>query len=241
MKAMIFAAGLGTRLVPFTQTMPKAMVPVAGKPMIQWTIEKLIQSGFDEIIINVHHFAGQIIEFVRKKNSFGIRIEFSDETDALLETGGGLLKASWFFDDNQPFLVHNVDVVSDIDTAEMFGHHAENNAIATLAVSRRKTSRYFLFDTSLRLRGWKNINTGEEKIPYPVKEALLPMAFGGIHVISPEIFPLITEKGRFSINDVYLRLSGHYPIRAYQHDTEAWFDMGKPADLAAAGRYLEQL
>jgi len=237
---MIFAAGLGTRLVPFTQTMPKAMVPVAGKPMIQWTIERLIESGFDEIIINVHHFAGQIIGFVRENNSFGIHIEFSDETVELLETGGGLSKASWFFDDGRPFLVHNVDVVSNIDLGEMFRHHLGSSALATLAVSRRETSRYFLFDGSLRLRGWKNIKTGEEKIPYPVNETLRPLAFGGIHVISPEIFPLISEKGRFSINDVYLRLSGEYPIGAYLTDAKAWFDMGKPADLAAAGQYLEQ-
>lgn len=240
MKAMIFAAGLGTRLTPFTETMPKALVPVAGKPMLQWLIEKLAAGGFNEIIINVHHFAGQVIDYVKANNSFGLRIMFSDETGQLLETGGGLLKAAWFFDDNEPFLVHNVDVISDIDPRKMISYHTSQQALATLAVSSRKTSRYFLFDDALGLRGWKNVKTGEEKISAPLQnQQLQPLAFGGIHVISPELFHLITESGRFSIVDVYLRLCGRYPVKAYLSDNKYWFDMGKPQDLLEAAKYLE--
>ncbi len=239
MKAMIFAAGLGTRLAPYTETMPKALVPVAGKPMLQWQIEKLTAFGFNEIIINVHHFAGQVIDFVKANNSFGQQILFSDETGQLLETGGGLLKAAWFFDDNKPFLVHNVDVISDIDLRQMIRYHIGQNALATLAVSARETSRYFLFDNTLQLRGWKNVKTGEEKIPLPDQKPLQPLAFGGIHVISPEFFQLITENGRFPIVDVYLRLCSHYPVKAYLSENKYWFDMGKPQDLIDAARYLE--
>lgn len=236
---MIFAAGLGTRLAPLTDIMPKALVPVAKKPMLQWLIEKLTACGFNEIIINVHHFAGQVIDFIRSNNSFGLHIEFSDESGRLLETGGGLLKASWFFDDNQPFLIHNVDVISDIDLVKMINYHIDNKSIATLAVSRRETSRYFLFDENMLLRGWKNIKTGEEKIPGKPAMHMEPLAFGGIHVVSPEIFPLITETGKFSINDVYLRLCSLYPVKAYLGENNYWFDMGKPRDLSEAAKYLE--
>lgn len=239
MKAMIFAAGLGTRLTPFTETMPKALVPVAGKPMLQWLIEKLAAGGFNEIIINVHHFAGQVIDFVKANNSFGLRILFSDETGQLLETGGGLLKAAWFFDDNRPFLVHNVDVISDIDLRKMISYHTGQGALATLSVSKRETSRYFLFDDALQLRGWKNVKTGEEKIPVLVQKPLQPLAFGGIHVISPQLFQLVTESGRFPIVDVYLRLCSRYPVKAYLSDNKYWFDMGKPQDLTEASKYLE--
>jgi NDP-sugar pyrophosphorylase family protein len=240
MKAMILAAGLGTRLVPFTQTMPKALVPVAGKPMIQWLIERLIYFNIKEIIVNVHHFADQVIGFIKANNSFGIRIEFSDETSQLLETGGGLLKASWFFDDGQQFIVHNVDIVSDIDLQKMQQYHIGAKAIATLAVSKRETSRFFLFDGSLQLRGWKNLKTGEKKIPGKVMGTLQPLAFGGIHIIDPQLFPLITETGKFSINDVYLRLCSSYPIVAYDQNDAAWFDIGKPNDLLKAEKFLHK-
>ena len=236
---MIFAAGLGTRLAPLTDTLPKALVPLAGKPMLQWLIEKLAANGFDEIIINVHHFAGQVIGFVRLNNSFGLHIEFSDETGQLLETGGGLLKASWFFNDNQPFLVHNVDIISDINLGKMISYHIDNKSIATLAVSRRATSRYFLFDENMLLRGWKNMKTGEEKIPVKPATNLEPLAFSGVHVVNPEIFSLITETGRFSINDVYLRLCSLYPVKAYLGENNYWFDLGKPQDLSEAAKYLE--
>src|SRR5690606_32019928 len=154
MKAMIFAAGMGTRLKPLTDTIPKALVPVGGKPLLQHIIEKLKRFGFNEIIINIHHFGQQIIDFVQENNSFDIRIEFSDEREQLLDTGGGIKKAAWFFDDNKPFLVHNVDILSNIDLQELYHFHLKNNTIATLLCSIRQTSRYLLFDTDNHLRGW---------------------------------------------------------------------------------------
>ncbi|MDD3541727.1 MAG: sugar phosphate nucleotidyltransferase, partial [Petrimonas sp.] len=166
MKAMIFAAGLGTRLKPLTDTMPKALVPVAGKPLLWHTIQKLKAAGFDEIIINVHHFAGQIRQYIQDNNRFGIRIEFSDETQALLDTGGGIKKASWFFDDEKPFLIHNVDILSDIDLQNLYHFHTNSNSVATLVVSERKTSRYLLFDKNNHLAGWINEKSGETKSPF---------------------------------------------------------------------------
>ncbi|HOW31623.1 MAG TPA: nucleotidyltransferase family protein [Bacteroidales bacterium] len=240
MKAMIFAAGLGTRLAPFTQTIPKAMVPVAGKPMIEWVIRKLIAAGFNEIIINVHHFADQVIDFVTSKHHFGIRIEFSNETGQLLETGGGLLKASWFFDDNRPFLVHNVDVISDIDLSKLTTYHTHSKALATLVVSNRETSRYFLFSNNMLLRGWKNVKTGEQIIAAGTHDAIQPWAFNGIHMINTEVFALMTETGRFPINDVYLRLCNSHQIKGFPHNGNVWFDLGKTNDLQKASEYIEQ-
>ena len=151
MKAMIFAAGLGTRLKPLTDTMPKALVPIAGKPLLEHIITKLIAAGFDEIIVNVHHFADQIVDFLKSKNNFGIRIEISDETDLLLETGGGIKHASAFFDDGKPFLVHNVDILSNLDLSDFYQTSLKNNGLATLLVSERNSSRYFLFDDNAKL------------------------------------------------------------------------------------------
>ncbi|MDR2853752.1 MAG: NTP transferase domain-containing protein, partial [Prevotellaceae bacterium] len=156
-KALIFAAGLGTRLQPFTNTMPKALVPIGGKPLLEHIILKLKHSGFDEIIINIHHFGEQIIDFLQNKNHFGIRIEISDERDILLNTGGGIRKTQWFFNDNAPFLVHNVDILSNIDLRNLYDNHLKNSALATLAVSERATQRYFLFDTQNTLHGWTNV------------------------------------------------------------------------------------
>ena len=152
MKAMIFAAGLGTRLRPLTDTLPKALVPISGKPLLQHTIEKLKRAGFDEIIINIHHFGQQIIDFVAENQSFGIRIEFSDERDKLLDTGGGIKKAAWFFNDGEPFLVHNVDILSNIDLRELLAFQKGSSSVATLVCSKRQTSRYLLFEGSGHLR-----------------------------------------------------------------------------------------
>lgn len=173
MKAMVFAAGMGTRLRPLTDSMPKALVPVAGKPLLQHTIEKLKASGFNEIIINVHHFADRVIDFVRANDDFGIRIEFSDESEKLLDTGGGIKLASWFFDDGQPFLIHNVDILSNIDLTKLVKHYRDSNSVATLVCSERETSRYLLFDGSNRLQAWVNEKTGEVKSPVAHREISL--------------------------------------------------------------------
>ena len=163
MKAMIFAAGLGTRLRPLTDIMPKALVPVAGKPMLERVILRLKKAGFDDITINIHHFGGQIVEFLHANNSFGLNIHISDERDMLLDTGGGVKKACPFLDGNEPFLVHNADILTDIDLTTFYRHHQDSNAEATLLVSERKTSRYLLFDDSYNLHGWINKSTQEIK------------------------------------------------------------------------------
>ncbi len=193
---MIFAAGLGTRLKPFTDTMPKALVPLAGIPLLEHIILKLKCSGFDEIIVNVHHFAEQIIRFLEEKNNFGIRIKISDERNQLLETGGGIKQAACFFDDGKPFLVHNVDIFSDIDLNQIYQHHVQQNNVATLLVSHRKTSRYLLFNDKNKLKGWINTQTGEVKPPNENinPNALKKLAFSGIHVLSPAVFELMKER-----------------------------------------------
>lgn len=237
MKAMIFAAGKGTRLKPLTDNTPKALVKVNGISMLELIIGKLISIGVDEIIINVHYLADQIIDFLHSKNNFGIRIEISDESDELLDTGGGLKKASWFFDDPEPFILHNVDIISDIDLIEMVNFHKKKNAIATLAIRNRKSSRYFLFDTKNELCGWENIKTTEKTISK--KSTLLSQfAFSGIHIIDPIIFNFLNQKGKFSIVDSYLKLSRNKIIKGFDHTSDYWFDIGNTKKLEIADNYL---
>ncbi len=240
-KALIFAAGLGTRLKPLTDSMPKAMVPVGGKPLLWHTIHKLKSVGFGEIIINVHHFAEQIIDYVQANNSFGIRIEFSDEREKLLDTGGGIKKASWFFDDDKPFLIHNVDILSNIDLRNLYKIHTKSNSIATLVVSRRETSRYFLFDENNRLEGWINEKTGEIKSPVarlnPINYRKL--AFSGIHVVDPAIFHYMTDfPEKFSIVDFYLSLCNKENITGFEPENLSMIDVGKLESLDDADRFL---
>jgi NDP-sugar pyrophosphorylase family protein len=241
MKAMIFAAGLGTRLKPLTDTMPKAMVPIDGKPLIQHIIEKLKTARFNEIIINVHHFADQIIDFVRTNNDFGIRIEFSDERNQLLDTGGGIKKASWFFNDNQPFLIHNVDILSNVNLAELYASHQKSDAMATLLASNRETFRYLLFNDQNRLCGWINKQSGETKSPFssfnPAKYREL--AFSGIHVLSPAVFSSMNGfSDRFSIIDFYLLMCDKVDIRSYTPGDLLLLDVGKIDSLDEAKRMI---
>ncbi len=238
---MIFAAGLGTRLKPHTETLPKALVPVAGIPMLEILIKHLHKNGINDMIINVHHFAEQVISFLKKNNNFGANISISDESDLLLDTGGGLKKTSWFFDDKKPFLVQNVDVISDINYKEMLKAHLDSGSFATIAVSNRKTSRYFLFDDRMRLCGWENTSTGEIKIVSHVTQNLNRFAFSGIHIINPEIFTLISQKGKFSIVDTYLELASTLKISGFAHNPENWVDMGKPDELLKAEKVLERI
>lgn len=241
MKAMIFAAGLGTRLKPLTDTIPKALVPVAGKPLLQHTIEKLKAAGFDEIIINLHHFPDQIINFVETNNRFGIRIEFSDEREKLLDTGGAIKKASWFFDDGQPFLIHNVDILSNIDLRELLARHRENGSAATLVCSERQTSRYLLFDESDHLKGWINEKTGAVKSPIPdfTPSGYQKLAFSGIHVLQPTLFQHMKDMpDKFSIIDFYLEFSHRVAITSYAPAGLQTIDAGKPEALPGAERFL---
>lgn len=222
MKAMILAAGLGTRLRPLTDTRPKALVELAGRTLLEITLERLRTFGIHEVIINVHHLADMIVEYLKVNGNFGMRIEISRE-EVLLDTGGGLKKASWFFrDDAEPFVLHNVDVISTIDLHRMAQFHKENHALATLAVQDRPTSRPLVFDEHLQLRG---------RGP--------GFAFSGIHVISPSLLSILTEEGAFSIIHSYLRLaSDGQKILGFRADEYYWRDLGKPDDLIRAAKEL---
>ena len=238
MNALIFAAGLGTRLKPLTDTMPKAMVPVNGKPLVQILIEKLKGIGVTEIVINVHHFAQQIIDFVEANDHFGIDIKFSDETDMLLETGGGLKKAARLFSNDQPILVHNVDILSNADLLSLY-----NNAhTTTLLVSQRQTQRYLLLDDTNRLIGWTNIATGEYKSPYSdIKERpARGLAFSGIQVFHPSLLPLMDSwEGKFSIIDFYLSICDKVDIRCCLDPQLQLLDVGKLDTIAKAEAFLQ--
>ena len=242
MKAFIFAAGLGTRLKPLTDTMPKALVPVAGKPLLEHLILKMKHSGFDDIVINVHHFAEQIIDFLAQKQNFGVRIRISDERQQLLDTGGGIKHAAPLFYTDEPILVHNVDIFSDVDLAWFYRQHSPE-ALATLLVSERQSSRYLLFDEQLRMRGWTNVQTHEVKTPYNdlQVEACRHLAFAGIHVVSPDIFDLMAGwSGAFSIIDFYLAVDKQAKIvGVLQHDLHL-LDVGKADVLYQAERFLAE-
>jgi NDP-sugar pyrophosphorylase family protein len=234
-KALLFAAGLGTRLKEHTQDKPKALVSLAGKPLLQHAIEYLKNNGISDITINVFHFADQVISFLEDNDSFGLNIHISDERDQLLETGGGLKKASTFLTGNEPILIYNVDVISNLDLNVLLNYHLKQNSLATLVVRKRETSRYLMFDQNMLLAGWKNFSTGETVISRADSfENAQPMAFCGIHIIEPELLKLITEEGRFPIMDLYLRLAKDHPIKAYVDTSSIWLDLGKPEQLQAA-------
>ena len=241
MKAMILAAGLGTRLRPLTNDRPKALVEVSGRTLLEITLARLRAFGIREVIVNVHHFADSVIEYLKAHDNFGMRIKVSRE-DVLLDTGGGLKKAAWFFleDADEPFLLHNVDVISTIDFMRMVQGHKANRALATLAVHERESSRQLLFDEHQQLCGRR---AGRDKKPEIARPAshLDPLAFSGIHVISPRLFPLMKEEGIFSIIDSYLRLAASgEKIAAFCADEYYWRDLGKPADLQQAAQDLER-
>lgn len=227
-KAMILAAGLGTRLYPLTKDKPKALVEYQGKTLLQIVIEYLKLYGFNNIIINVHHFAEMIIEYLELNNNFGVEITISDETKELLETGGGLKKASWFFDSG-PFLVHNVDVISDINLSLLYRYHINNDELATLAVNERESSRPLLMSKDYILSGWKDKIKGEEILIYN-EPGLTEVGFSGIYVLNPNIFNLITEEGKFSIIPPLIRIAASHRIGLYLHKGK-WSDMGKINDL----------
>jgi NDP-sugar pyrophosphorylase family protein len=238
MKAMIFAAGIGTRLRPLTDNCPKALIPVGGHPMLKIVIEQLKHYGFDEIILNVHYLGEQIKDFLRKQNNFGIRIEISDETNEILETGGGLWKAREFFDDGKPFLVCNADVFTNIDLQKFYKQHNENNSIATLAVRKRYSSRFLLFDDRDILCGWKNVKTDEVKLPRIPRKQTHQFAFSGYHIISPEIFKTNNREGQFSMVDWYLDICNDHMIKAFHHDDDVWIDIGSAEELAKANEIM---
>lgn len=237
MKAIIFAAGLGTRLRPLTDLCPKALVVLNGKPLLWHSIQFLKKSGINEVVVNVHHFADQIIDYLDKEN-FGITIHISAESEELLDTGGGLLKARNFLDGSKPFVACNVDVISSIDLNNAIVYHNQHNPLATLVVRKRETSRYFMFDKEMSLSGWKNMETGENRISNTAFEHSIPFAFSGIQIIAPEIFNHITEHGKFSITPLYLRLAEKHKIIGYCDSSDFWLDLGKPGQISIAEEFL---
>lgn len=237
---MIFAAGIGSRLKPYTLHQPKALVEVGGKPLLQWTIEKLKNAGIDSITINIHHFGGQIIDFLEENKNFGVEINISDERDLLLDTGGGLKKAGHFLAGEEPFLLHNVDILSTIDLQQLLHFHQENKPLATLAVKERTGSRFLLVNSKNELCGWENINTGET-IMARKGGSFRRTAFSGIHIVSPEIFNLIEEEGVFSITQLYLRLAGENILLGYDHSSDYWNDLGKPKNLLKAEEAIKTI
>ena len=240
MKAMIFAAGLGTRLKPLTDTMPKALVPVCGQPLLYHVLTKLVSAGYDDIIVNVHHFPDQIIDYLCI-NDFGAKITISDERDFLRETGGGIKHVRPLL--TEPFLVHNVDIISNLDL-KWLREQQQEDAVATVVVSERETQRYLLFDDDNRLKGWTNVKTGEVRSPFgdidPAQYRKL--AFAGIHLMSPAIFDAFDKLGfgdRFSIMDFYIRACADYPVYAAVPPDFKMVDVGKKETLSEAERVCE--
>ena len=243
-QAMIFAAGLGTRLKPLTDTMPKALVPVASQPLLWHVVQKLKAAGFERIVVNVHHFAQQIIDYLQANNNFGLDVRISDETDGLLETGGGIKKALPLFDASSPVLIHNVDILSNVDLQALYAFAEQSATDALLLVSRRKTKRYLLFDDEYLLDGWTNIETGEVRSPYPSLDPteLKQLAFSGIHVLSPRVFPLFDEMpSRFGIIDFYLKYCHQCAFLGYEKKDLRLMDVGKLGTLSEAEAFLQDV
>ncbi len=248
MQAMIFAAGLGTRLKPLTDRIPKALVSVGGEPLIKRVILQLKDAGFTRIVVNVHHFSNQIIDYLQENDHFGMDIRVSDETEKLLETGGGIKKAWPLFDPSAPILIHNVDILSNVDLQKFYQMESKDLATQPLAarllVSSRTTKRYLLFDDAMRLVGWTNIETGEVKSPYehldPKKYKMY--AFSGIHMVAPELFPLMDEEPeKFPIMDFYLRHCDKVSIEGYVKNDLRLMDVGKQETLREAENFLKEL
>lgn len=233
MKAMILAAGFGTRLKAWTDKHPKALAKVNGKSLLQRNVLYLQQFGIYEIVVNVHHYAEQLYQEIQQQEGWGSLIQISDETDAILETGGGLQRAEHFFYNEPNFVLMNADVLTDLPLDKMLAAHIENKPLATLATTNRKTSRVLLFDENNQLFGWKNLVTGETKISRDVA-LIQPRAFSGIHVLSNKIFNQITRKGKFSIIDLYLELAKTQAIQAFDHSNGKFKDVGTPQSLLEA-------
>lgn len=245
MQAMIFAAGLGTRLKPLTDTMPKALVKVGGKPLIEHVILNLKAAGAEKIVINVHHFAGQIVDFLTSNNNFGIDIRISDESSMLLETGGGIKRAAPLFSSDKPILIHNVDILSNVDLRKFYESNLDNDA--TLLVSGRVTKRYLLFDDKMSLKGWTNTSTGEVKMKngaalFDNGSSFNKFAFSGIHIFTPRLFPLFADyPDKFGIMDFYLGTGGDVDIKGYLKNDLQLMDVGKLDTLNEAETFLQNL
>jgi MurNAc alpha-1-phosphate uridylyltransferase len=233
MKGMILAAGLGSRLKPWTNKHPKALAIVNGKSLLQRNVEYLQQYKIYEVIINVHHFADQVINAIEQNKAWGSNITISDETDFVLETGGGLKKAAFYLKDSSSFVLMNCDILTDLDLSKLISNHQKQNPLATLAVTNRKTSRYFLFDNNNELCGWRNVATGEERISRPAS-SYNQKAFSGIHLLSNRIFDVMQQEGKFSMIDVYLSVAAAEKINCFDHSYSKFIDVGKPESIVKA-------
>lgn len=240
MKAMIFAAGLGTRFKPWTDHHPKALANVNGKSLLQRNIEYLQAFGINEVIVNVHHFADQLVEAVKEANGWGSKILISDERNEVLETGGGLLKAAPLLG-NEPFITINADVLTNLDLSALVRYHTAENALISFGITNRNSTRNFLFDHQSRLQGWVNLQTNQFRFPpgspYSPETALdqlTPRAYSTVVVFSPAVFSLIKQRGKFSLVDVYLDLAGEFRIMGFDHSGDRFVDVGKPESVAIA-------
>ena len=239
MKAFILAAGLGTRLKPLTENIPKALVEVKGIPLLQILIKKLIQNSYTNIVVNVHHFADLVIDFLKSNQNFGVNIQISDEREQLLDTGGAILKAKPFLENDRHFLVHNVDILSSINFSNLTEYHAKSKALATMAVRDRNTDRKFLFNENMCLKGWQNSKTNEKIILDTTENNLIPLAFSGIHIVCSDIFKYINQSNKFSIVKTYLDLAQNHNINGFLHNEDLWLDVGKPEQLEFATELFE--
>ena len=237
MKALIFAAGKGTRLKPFTNHHPKALATVNGVPLLERNIRFLQGFGINDFVINIHHFGDQIVDFLRKNDNFGAKIEISDERGELLETGGGLVFARKFLDFQEDFLIMNADILTDLNVSEFVKYHQEKKDFATLAVSDRKSSRKLLFNSEMVLRGWLNVETGEQRLA-EFNKGFKALAFSGIHCINPEIFNKIKRTGKFSIMEEYLDLMHTEQIQGFEHHG-ILIDVGRPESVLEAEKIFK--
>ncbi len=241
MRAMILAAGLGTRLQPFTNRHPKALVEVNGQCLLGRNIIYLQQYGIKEVIVNVHHFADQMVEAVKQYNGWGSKITISNEQDEVLETGGGLLKAAHYFNKEENFVLMNADILTNMDLGKMIEVHQKNKSVATLAVTNRESIRCLLFNEQQQMVGWKNNATGEEKGPVLQiidRTTIYPMAFSGIHLLNTTIFSMIERVGKFSMIDLYVDICGKQDIQGYDHSGDIFIDVGKPESVEKAAQYF---
>jgi NDP-sugar pyrophosphorylase family protein len=241
MRAMILAAGLGTRLQPLTDSTPKALVRVKDHTLLDLQINKLKVEGFNQIIINVHHFADQIKNYLKQNNFFDCNIEISDESQKLLDTGGGLKKASHFFSDGKPFLVYNVDILSNISLNKLMDFHLGSKSLATLAVQKRESSRKFLFDKSNTLCGWMNDKSGEKIITSEEQSEFFPYSFSGVQIVDPKIIKYFPDKNVFSLIELYLTAAKKEKIFGYIHSEDDWMDLGKIENLNQAESIFEKI
>ncbi len=238
MKAMIFAAGLGTRFKPWTDNHPKALAMVNGKSLLQRNIEYLQQYCITDVVVNVHHFANQVIDAVQQNKGWGSNIMISDETGIVLETGGGLLNAKNFLENDEPFITLNVDILTDLNLNKLIDFHEQQKPLISFGVTNRQTSRYFLFDNNNRLCGWRNVKTNEEKIVIN-KPGLVQKAYSCVVIFEPNIFSLIKQTGKFSLVETYLNLAADHLISGYDHSGDKLVDVGKPQSVAVAEEYFK--